>query len=246
MKENEMIRPVLDMQRVQELANEAAMKGVQKGLEEYFYTWNSPFQVAIKSKIEESLSNLNGFKLPNILGVLNNEIAGQMEKVANTCIGQTIIPYLNDMLVGQVPEVVKVTDLVKWFVFEHDEFHDNTCSAEMTQRNGIYDLHLECSTDDTSMDIAFYTPIGCTNPQILISPITSKSHYSRGKVTVTVPMDNGKEARIEYPSVCNVLESNFLRQIFKLMLVGKEVIIDRQSFDDILRGETINNDEEYD
>ncbi|MFK5281440.1 hypothetical protein ACI3PL_17950, partial [Lacticaseibacillus paracasei] len=65
----EEIKPVLNLEYLQQKANEYATKGVEDAIENFYNGYNSPY----KKAIEENLKNKgvdNNFDIPDIIAVL--------------------------------------------------------------------------------------------------------------------------------------------------------------------------------
>ena len=107
----EHILPVINLEDLQNKANQSAQKGAMEAIEKFYTSYDSPYKKAIEENLKEK--GLNGsIKIPDIVGLLNNKINDEISKIANTAVANTFIPYVVKMLTNAEP-IVKLSKILK-------------------------------------------------------------------------------------------------------------------------------------
>ena len=120
------ILPKIDLDILQEKANEAAMKGAIECINNFYNGYNSPYKKAIEEELKsKSLMNGGNIILPDILVRINEQLSAEIDRIANQAIAKTYIPLVTKFLTG-VDREVKFSDILKKFkdTFEDGEYED--------------------------------------------------------------------------------------------------------------------------
>lgn len=109
-----MIVPSIDMSKVQELANQYAMEGIRKALENFYTSYDSPFRKAVLEHFNEQVPSFQ-LDLPGIMAMLNEALSTMCDNIVNKAIATSYIPLINDLLT-QTKKEICVSDIVKKFI----------------------------------------------------------------------------------------------------------------------------------
>ena len=75
------VTPVLDVAKLQEIANEAAMEAATKEIKDYYGGYSSPFRKQIQQYLKESVPSPK-IEIPNIVEEIQKSLVGEVEKIA--------------------------------------------------------------------------------------------------------------------------------------------------------------------
>lgn len=73
--------PVIDMEAVQKVANEAATKAVIKEVEEYYNGWNSPYRKQIQEWLKQNAPSVR-FELPEFGAAVIQSVKAEVDRIA--------------------------------------------------------------------------------------------------------------------------------------------------------------------
>ena len=73
--------PVIDMEAVQKVANEAATKAVIKEVEEYYTGWNSPYRKQIQEWLKQNAPSVH-FELPEFGAAVIQSVKAEVDRIA--------------------------------------------------------------------------------------------------------------------------------------------------------------------
>lgn len=228
-KENKIVEPVLDMEKIQAKANEYALQGAFECIKNYYTGYNSPFKKAIEEHLEKSRTSFC-FTMPEVMGVINESLSSQIDIIANEAVAKSYVPLVRSFLT-RGEDVVKVSDIVDRFK-KHHEYEDDPVEVEMSkdERYGWYNMTLECGDEKCSLTLhedskndqgqQFYSMLGL--------PFENKS--GRYNNVMKVSLDEG--ASMEIPFTCGILHNGFLTYIANLVMFKTKIVIDKTYFDD--------------
>lgn len=224
------IVPVLDMKVLQEKANEYAMKGAIKSIEEYYSGWDSPF----RKKIDEELKKQTigwSLDLPDILALLNESLKNEMSIIANNSIAQTYIPMVQKLLT-RVDKEVNFSQILKEFVDCVEPEHMDDCDVTINENTGYgwLDVSIEHEKRSYQLTLHKYKDVKKGEQQkyhILRLPYNSFNDSRKDKMTFE--MHGGK---LDMPFERDVLSDNFLSYIASLIICDSHITMDTKYFDD--------------
>lgn len=78
---NGIVTPVLDIEKLQQVANEAAMHAAIKEIEDYYNGYNSPFRKQVQEYLKQNVPSPE-IEIPNIVEEVQKSIVGEVEKIA--------------------------------------------------------------------------------------------------------------------------------------------------------------------
>lgn len=78
---NGIVAPVLDIEKLQQVANEAAMHTAIKEIEDYYNGYNSPFRKQVQEYLKQNVPSPE-IEIPNIVEEVQKSIVGEVEKIA--------------------------------------------------------------------------------------------------------------------------------------------------------------------
>lgn len=146
MENKEQLLPALDMTKLQQAANEAALKGAIREIEEYYTGYDSPFRKSIKKKLEEVGASIH-LTLPDIVGLLNDALSKEITTIANNAIAHSYIPMVSENLC-RAPKEEKFSEILEEFISktrgEYSDYEDGSYECEVSEHDkyGWLDVRL--------------------------------------------------------------------------------------------------------
>ncbi len=233
------LTPVLNLELLQQKANEAAQKGATDAINEFYNGYNSPYKKAIEENLKTKGVDCN-FDIPDIIAVLNEKLSSEIDMIANTAISKTFIPLVKDFLIRENSNI-NFSDILKKFI-EHTEFNykdkkiiDYTVE-KVERENSSSSLRdtfpvYRISDGTTGFEIHFYNSNESTTimslPYVLIN---NKNYYREYEVkeTMKISLDGG--ATLELPFRRGILENNFVRYCARLVIGNSNIKFDCTDF----------------
>lgn len=228
------ILPELDLNVLQAKANEYAMKGALKSIEEYYSGYDSPFRKAIEDELKTKELGY-GINLPDIIGILNTSLSKEIDNIANAAIAQTYIPHINKFLTRAKPEMmfsevlkefiateydIKISDC-EIYVDEHKEYKWLNVEMQLGDKEYKFTLHTDHSQKKDDL-IKKYQFLGLPDE----STFTTKM-FGGGKRVMTLKMDG---AILELPFMADILKDKVTSFIATLIIAKTKITIDTREF----------------
>jgi hypothetical protein len=233
MSTNLELLPVLDTEVLKAKAQDSAMKGALKTIEEYYTAWDSPF----KKHIEEELKKApigHGIELPDIIGLINQSLVAQIDQIANTAIAQTFVPLVSKFLTRADPEV-PFSQILKEFIalFEYEDVdpYDFSINIEEEPRWGWLTIKLSCKRVDHCFTLhkndSKDKNVTAKTYSALSLPHSSGTASHKMKIKV-----DGTE--LEMPFTPDILRDGFISFMARLVISQSIITMDVTDFDDNL------------
>jgi hypothetical protein len=237
----EQILPVLNTELLQEKANEFAMKGALKALEDYYMGYNSPY----KKAIEEHLVGKGvdrAIEIPDIIGILNQSISKEIDLIANNAVSKSFVPLVKNFLTraeGETTLSKILMEFIKYTGYEHDdELHTEDYTFEFKKDEGSF-VYLEISNGKIGFELYFYLKSKKDEtPKVYeiytlpyIKDNSNKYSYREpsSSKNMKITLDG---VTLELPFVPNVLEDNFRAYIAKMIIANTKITFDVTDFND--------------
>jgi len=221
--------PVLDLNVLQEKANEYAMKGAQKALEDFYSGYNSPY---VKS-IEEELKNKKlsgGIELPDIIALINDKLTKEIDLIANTAVSKTFVPLVQKFLLRQEKEMTFYDILEKLveLTIDDDKKNIEDYSVDIERPSGYSWLDVTFNIGDKTYQVTFHEDWQTKNEpvkkyQILSLPRNYDTKYQMMKLKV-------EDATLELPFTPSVLEDDVMSFIAGLVIANTKITMNCQEF----------------
>lgn len=242
-----MIVPSIDMSKVQEYANQYAMEGMRKALENFYTGYDSPFRKAVLEHFNEQVPSFQ-LDLPGIMAMLNEALSTMCDNIVNKAIATSYIPLINDLLT-QTKKEICVSDIVKKFIevySDGDEWDGDNFSVTI-EKDGKFDwynLHLESYEYEVKLDVSLHTLYNCNKDgkslyHILCLPYEERYRNKFGCMKCTVEVEQGKNATLEMPYGYGILCSPFIRYVACLVMFDTSIVLDTLDFNDIIYPDNI-------
>lgn len=231
---NLQILPVLDTELLKEKANQAAMSGALKSIEEYYTGYNSPYRKAIEEELKKQEIG-SGIELPNIISLINDHLTKSIDEIANTAVAKTFVPLVNRFLTP-APKEVKFSDVLKEFIskyeYEDKDRYDFECSVSKHREYSWLDVNISCDEEvykltlhenhrgrDKQNEPATY--------RFLSLPYNHGSSKTGQQMRLKV--DN---VTLELPYTPDVLLDKFISYIAGLIIGSSIITLDTREFED--------------
>jgi len=227
------ILPELNLTVLQEKANEYAMKGAIKEIEEYYTGYNSPFRKQIKEDLEAKATSIH-LELPDILGLINQSLSEEIDRIANNCIAETFMPLATKALT-RVDKEIKFSDILQELINScHSDFKDGyRPDVEIDEDRQWGWLNIKISFIDYLDKKLEY------NFTLHLEKKEEKKYSLLALPTTKVPYDYNKkmklangEGTIEIPFTRDSLKDEFTSYLARIVICRSIIIMDCEDFDD--------------
>jgi len=221
------IVPTIDVEKLQQAANEYALKGAIEVIKEYYSGYKSPYKEAIQKQLDEKGVSVH-IELPDIIGILNQKLSHEIDKIANTALAKTYIPLVQNMLVREEKEV-KFSDILRAFIRETDSEINDGCYVEIEKHEKYSWLSINIGNNDIKYDLTLHLDHNDKKTYwIGTLPHDFQPSHRYSKMTLTIA-DNTK---LEMPFMPDVLSDKFVSYIAKLIIGECRITMDRNDFED--------------
>jgi hypothetical protein len=226
--------PELDLNVLEEKAKEFAMKGAIKEIEEYYTGYNSSFRKQIKEDLEKKTISIH-LDLPDILGLLNQALTIEIDRIANASIAETFVPLATNALT-RIEGDVKFSDILREFISCcHSDFKDGyrpevsidesthgwldvkLTFTDYRDKENVYDITLHKTFKDEA-----------EGKYCILSLPRVETPYN---YTKTMKLSNG-ESTLEIPFTRDSLKDEFTSFIARLLISKSYIIVDCDDFDE--------------
>ncbi|WP_131535530.1 hypothetical protein [Pedobacter nototheniae] len=231
---NNQILPVIDIEKLQQAANEFAMKGALKTLEDFYTGYNSPYRKAIEDNLNGKGVESYKMELPDIIAVLNESISNEIDAIANTAIAKTFVPLVSKFLTRQEKEI-KMSDILKQFVetaatYKGPDRDDYNLQLNFNSQYKWYEMEI---TDGiraytATLHCVYATrdlPLNQRKYQFLSLPNDGNAY----KHSMKLSCDG---CTLELPFVKDVLKDEFQSYIAGLLIASSEISLDIEYFEE--------------
>jgi len=243
----EKITPVLDLEHIQQKANEYALKGAEKALEEFYTGYNSPYRKAIEENLKHKGCDTN-FDLPDIVALINDKLTQQIDEIANTAVAKTFIPYVKEFLSREDGEIL-FSDILKEFIKftmyepDNEDFDIDDYKVEIIKEKRYYTSQsltdtfpvYQISNNEKGYELRFYVSDNKTTTTLMSIPTyveNGKVSYNSNEMKSVMKLSVEGGATLEMPFTRAVLHNNFLRYCARLVIGNCNITFDCQDFDE--------------
>lgn len=92
---NNLEQPVIDIEKINKAANEAAEKAYLNAISDFYTGYNSPYKKMIHKELEKQSMPFR-VQIPNIMNTINNGIKAEVDRIANAAIQNSFIPKVSE------------------------------------------------------------------------------------------------------------------------------------------------------
>lgn len=230
------ILPVIDTAQLQEKANEFAMKGAIKVIEEFYTGYNSPYKKAIEENLINKGVDSYRMELPDILAILNESISNEIDKIANTAVAKTFVPMVARFLTRQAKEI-KMSDILKEFIetaktYDGPDRDDYELRMHLNAQYNWYEVTISDGIREYTMTLHSVhedrnKPQNQWRWQVLSLPNDGNSHKHTMKVS-------GDGYTLELPFTRDVLKDEFQSFMAGILIANSHITLDMDYFEDHL------------
>lgn len=219
------LTPVLNIEQLQEKANEFAQEGFLKYMKEYYTGYSSPYQKALSEHFENANTNFS-FDLPDIVGVLNDMVSQEVDKIANAAIANTFLPKVRKMLT-RVEGPVYFSAILRKSIEDGYNVSFNDCEVSVEEHQTYGWLSVNITVEDKSYEFTLHKIDKSANGKTY-NLLGLPNKYSTKNQSMRIEVDG---AKIEMPFSANILHDGFTSYLASLILSDVEIIIDQEEFD---------------
>ena len=235
---NGIVTPVLDVAKLQEIANEAAMEAATKEIKDYYGGYSSPFRKQIQQYFKENVPSPK-IEIPNIVEEIQKSLVGEVEKIAKemsikNCIsalrkGITHLPLEDD---GSI-KLSKVFDEMERDIdIENGEWIEAEVKDDGYGSTKWLDVILTIKKENCDEKLVEFTlhendtDKEHPNTNIVLSMPRHMDKWENANIKVKC--DNGTE--IEMPIFHGLADSPILLTIAKLVMYRTPVVVDTRYY----------------
>lgn len=233
----------LDDKKLQEMAEQYAMKGAEQAIKDFYTGYQSPFMEEVQRQLKERLETNLFFELPTMTAAINQALNDKISEMANTVVASTFIPMINRMFTGERKAVVTTQDL-----FEHfgdamkedldDEFDAELLELQVGKSNGTVYEHRDlyfCYDNDKKYELSLMSSSrepkadDKGNIYYIITSLPGCGQYRLDTYPrerqMRIRLNEG--ATLEMPFTPDVLRDEFMRFVANLLICNSKVVISR-------------------
>ncbi len=221
-----MILPVLNTETLQKKANEYAMQGAIKSIEEYYCGYNSPFRKTIEEELKKTELGHGSIALPDVISLINDSLSKEIDVIANTAISKTFLPLVQRFLTRAQKET-NFSDILKEFVEATDSKEFEDCSVTVKESSYGW-LEVNISVDERTYDLTLHKDYHSEKEavqkyNILSLPYNSDKHRQTMKISID-------GASLELPFSGDILQDNFISFVARLIIANTKITMDCREF----------------
>ncbi len=224
----------LPEEKIQQMAEQYAIKGAEDAIKEYYTGYNSPYKREITAYLEKIGPKPN-FDIPDLTAAINKALTDKIENICNEVTAKTFIPLFNRIFSGEERGIVTTQDLYQKFGDyiedrEGSEFDEDGLDIEIkTSDFGMANIKLSYQGEDEfnitlwadgrDMDGTKLYKIAC-----LPGSKWYDSHNGRAH-SMIITLEEGKKAEI--PITDDVLSNDFMAYLANLLIHGVKLLLSR-------------------
>lgn len=226
--------PILDLEKLQEVANKAAEEAAISEVKSFFTSYNSPFRKNIKEWLENNIPNTK-FQLPNFIESVQKAIIGEVEKNINIiCVKEAVSQIRNGITNLPIDKdgTIKLSNVFEEMSQEVDTEDGKYFEASVKNVKGIYgewyevEIKLHSNAKDiyrtfTLHENSFGEHTGTYS--VISMPAEDDLHAK-----ADIKTEDGSE--IKFPVFTGLANDHILLTIAKLCMFRTPVIVDTKEF----------------
>lgn len=229
--ETQLVLPTLNTEELAKKAQEAAMKGALKTIEDYYNDWNSPYTKAIKEHLNKQ-PIAGQFNLPDIIAVINDSLSKEIDAIANEAVAKTFLPMVKSFLV-RAPKEVKFSEILSEFIECVGAKDVEDCSVIIKEHDKKWWLDVQLSFYDEYESKEYSLTLhsdheaerqGLKRYKILSLPWRNEQRQQVMKLNM------GDKTILELPFTGNVLQDKFISSVARWVIAGSIITVDSDEF----------------
>ena len=225
---------VLDAEKLNEKAQEYAMKGALSVIEEYYTGYNSVFKKTLTEQLKKMEVTWR-MELPDIMALINDSLSVEITKIANAAIAQNFVPLINSFLT-RAEKKMKFSDVLREFIkcVEPSDIYDCECEIEKKDDGSFSHRYpvLRHKEDVWKLNFIRYDHAVNSTKGYSFTELPRKNEgKDRYAPLATMKVMVG-DVKIEMPFVKEVLSDPFTAFCARLIMSGTEITFDQEHFDE--------------
>ncbi len=217
----------INQEEIDKIAKEAATKAISDELNKYFNNYDSPFRKKLREALEAKELPFS-FQLPDIIAVINDKIAQEIDIIANKALAETYIPWVRKTLTRAEPTVM-FSDILYIFVKELSIDKRGECEVEVDYNNRFGWYIVKLTHGDIEYELTLHSKDKDKNSFQLLSLPNQGYDRFNGKTEATIQLQDGI---LKVPFSRNILNDNFIGYVASLVIAKSEIIMDSTDFYD--------------
>jgi hypothetical protein len=223
------ILPVIDTDTLRQKANEFAMKGAIKEIEEFYSGYGSPYRKALQEELQKQEIG-HGLELPDIVALINEKLSNEIDVIANTAVAKTFVPMVSKLLT-RVEKEITFSDILRQFIEDVGEKNPEDYYVSVDKNYQFEWLNVKISCESKEYKLTLHECHETRNEPV-------KKYWIGGlpwqwgdskQQTMKLTIDN---AELELPFVKDVLSDDFTAYIARLIFCDSHITMDTTYFTD--------------
>lgn len=215
------ILPILDSTKLQEAANNAAMAGTIKALNEYYNGYNSPYTTALREELDKKNTSIH-LELPDIVALINDKISAEVDLIANRAIAQTLLPDLKRALTRR-PEIVLFSDILKSAIEDIFEVKQEDCRCEIEIHPKFGWLNVRLIIKERRYEFTLHKD---NEKPLYWCASLSRDEHKHEEMELSI--DNIK---VKIPFTTGVLKNKLQQYLASIIISGSKIEMDVEDFE---------------
>lgn len=225
------ITATVDINTLQEKANEFATKGALKAIEDFYTGYNSPYKKGIIENLSSKSVDNFSFALPDILALINEHLTIEIDAIANTAVAKSFVPLVAQFLTRQ-EKTADFSDILKQFIetagYDEKDPDNFNSICEKDKTHGWYNVEL--SDLKRSYSFTLYENYESKKTdhikyQLLSLPYTDKTDRSVMKISI-------EGASLELPFTRDILKDSFVSKLAGYVISNTVITMDTTYFNE--------------
>lgn len=236
--------PVLDMEKLNQVAQDAAMQWALREIEDFYNGYNSPYRKKLKEYLEKQKIHW-AFSLPKIMAVINDSLSAEITNIANRAIAQSFVPMVNEFFTGVEKEMNFSDFLKKWIdCVEVEPWEWYLCNLQVERDSKWGWVRIELSYKDKQYSFSFHekdeydrvkkeSQDFVQKYQLLWLPYISASRHQEMKLEVEQKnWVDVQKSKLTMPFTPDVLQDKFIMFMAQCIMANTLFVLDTKEFDD--------------
>ena len=220
MKQNNLLQievSAIDTEVLKKQALESATKGALSEIKDFYEGYNSPYRKGIKETLEKSGIGNGVFTMPNIVGLLNEAISAEIDRIVNNAVANTYLPMVTKALtaIDKELKLSEIIDMMKRYVY------DNKFCASIRKDDSYDWFNLELKIDEVEYRITLHERYNEKGKYRILSMPYKEDHTPRYMKFYT------EEGRyVEMPFSANIANDEVAMICARLLIADTSIAID--------------------
>lgn len=221
----------LDDKKLQEMAEQYAMKGAEQAIKEFYTGYHSAYMDKVRQVCNDHMPNFY-FDPVDITAEINKAIKQRMTAIANEAVAQSFIPLIEGLL-SRFPNNITTSSCLfqTYGDYVKDREGDDFDSGELGLRMRSYPYFTKmyfCYKDDEEF-VLFLSDAGLDKDgksRLYTTHSLPMNHAYKNSKSRTMTLHIDGKTKLEMPFESDVLDNEFMRDCARLVMYQTKIAIE--------------------